>query len=277
MSDPDLIHDRVSVNALCFIGTPLRELATYWKQLRPRRVSFITNLLFDEGIEAAKAALGTGDYKVETFSHQFLAGSLQDQSLWSASRDRLSQAIEFAKTLGAKSIYMVTGGRGDGSWEQAAEWFARAIEPCIAQSKAAGVPLLVECSPPLYDHTHLAHSLRDTVILAEIANIGVCADLFACWTEAELDKTLARAAPRLHLIQIGDYVLRDMGYPCRAVPGDGAIPIKRFCESALRLGYKGAFDLELLGPRLDREGRVPAVARAAAYMGSMLQSLGVES
>jgi sugar phosphate isomerase/epimerase len=170
---------------------------------------------------------------------------------------------------------MVTGGRGDGSFEQAAEWFARAIEPCIPLAKAAGVPLLVECSPPLYDHSHLCHSLRDTVILAEHANIGVCADLFACWTEAELEKTLARAAPRLHLIQIGDYVLKDMSYPCRAVPGDGAIPIRRFCESALKVGYKGAFDLELLGPRLDREGRVPAVARAAAYMGSMLQSLGV--
>jgi sugar phosphate isomerase/epimerase len=270
------MHERVSVNALCFMGTPLRELATYWKQLDARRVSFITNVLFDEGLEAAEAALGTGDYKVETLSHQFLAGALQPrEGQWSEPRDRLSRAIEYARTLGAQSIYMVTGGRGEGSWEQAAEWFARAIEPCVAEARAAGVPLLVECSPTLYDHSHIAHSLRDAVILAETADIGVCADLFACWTEAELEQTLARASPRLRLIQIGDYVLRDMGYPCRAVPGDGAIPIRRFCESALRLGYRGAFDLELLGPRIDREGRVAAVARAAAYLGSMLKSLGV--
>jgi sugar phosphate isomerase/epimerase len=272
------MHHRISVNALCFMGTPFRELATYWKQLGAHRVSFISSLLFDEGLEAAQTALGTGDYRLETISHQFLAGALEPrEEQWREPRERLSLAIGYAKTLGAQSIYMVTGGRGEGTWEQAAQWFARAIAPCVTEAKDAGIPLLVECSPALYDHSHIAHSLRDTLILAEMANIGVCADLFACWTEAELEQTLARAMPRLHLIQIGDYVLRDMSLPARAVPGDGAIPIRRFCESAVRLGYKGAFDLELLGPRIDREGRVPAVARAAANLGSILQGLGVRS
>jgi hypothetical protein len=46
------------------------------------------------------------------------------------------------------------------------------------------------------------------------------------------------------------------------------------CEWALNAGYQGVFDLELLGPRIDEEGRVEAVARAARYMSELLDELG---
>jgi len=271
------VHDRISVNALCFLGTPFRELAEYWRELGARRIGLVTNLLFDEGLDAAQAALGTGDYEVEVFSHQFLAGHLApNEASWREPRERLSRAIEFARKLDARSIYMVTGGHGDPvlPWEEAAECFRSAIAPCVAEASAAGVKLMIECSPTVYAHSHIAHSLRDTVALAEIANIGVCIDMFACWTEAGLKETIERAIPRCHVIQVGDWKYGDRSLPARAVPGDGVIPLKRMCEWALNAGYEGAFDLELLGPRIDQEGRVKAVGRAARYMSELLDSLG---
>jgi sugar phosphate isomerase/epimerase len=62
--------------------------------------------------------------------------------------------------------------------------------------------------------------------------------------------------------------------PARAVPGDGNIPLKRIIEWLLRVGYMGAFDLELLGPRIDKEGRLSATRRAAEKTSEILTSLG---
>jgi sugar phosphate isomerase/epimerase len=76
------------------------------------------------------------------------------------------------------------------------------------------------------------------------------------------------------VIQVSDYVYGDRALPSRAVPGDGAIPLQRLLEWALAAGYKGAFDLELIGPRIDREGHLPATRRAAEEVGKVLQSLG---
>ena len=66
----------------------------------------------------------------------------------------------------------------------------------------------------------------------------------------------------------------DRSLPARAVPGDGAIPVKRMIEWILQAGYRGAFDLELIGPRIDSEGHLNAVRRSAVVVGEMLRSLG---
>ena len=91
------MHDRISINALCFMGTPFSELATYWRELGACRVGLVTSLLFEEGIDAAQAALGTGTYKVEVLSHQFLVGHLSSsEATWREPRERLSRVIEYA-------------------------------------------------------------------------------------------------------------------------------------------------------------------------------------
>ena len=46
--------------------------------------------------------------------------------------------------------------------------------------------------------------------------------------------------PRLQVVQVSDYVYGDRALPCRAVPGDGAVPFKRILEWMLGAGYKGA-------------------------------------
>ncbi len=113
-----------------------------------------------------------------------------------------------------------------------------------------------------------------SLALAEMAGIGVCIDLFGCWTEAGLRASIERAIPRCNLIQLSDYVYGDRSLPSRAVPGDGAIPLARILDWMLAAGYTGAFDLELIGPRIDQEGHLAAVRRTGDYLGKILASLG---
>ena len=266
------MHERISVNALCFFGAPLAEVAEAWRKLQPRRVSFTSPVLGGD-VAAARAVVEEGGYAVETIAHAFVEGHLDpNEASWAQPRERLSRVIDAAATLGARSIYVITGGHGSLSWEEAAECFSRAIAPCVERAEATGVALLTESATSTNAHVHIAHSLRDATTLAELAGIGVNIDVFNCWAEAGLRETIERAMPRCRLVQVSDYVYGDP--PARAVPGDGAVPLERIIGWTLEAGYEGAFDLELIGPRIEQEGRVAAARRAAEHVCALLESLG---
>jgi sugar phosphate isomerase/epimerase len=270
------MHERISAGQTSFPGANLAELATYWRELAAKRISFVSPTLLSESLAAVQLVLSEGQYKTETITHVFMPGQQlsPDEASWQTPRAQLSQLIDVAKQIDARSIYLLTGGHGSLSWEQAAEAFCTAVAPCAVQAKAAGIALLIEPASVLHADLHIAHSLRDTLALAEMADLGVCIDFFACWTEAGLRDTIERAVPRCEIVQVSDYVYGDRSLPSRAVPGDGVIPLQRLLEWVLSAGYNGAFDLELLGPRIDKEGRVPAVARAASELGKLLHTLG---
>lgn len=270
------MHERISVDSICFPGVAFRDQAEHWRTLGARRVSFISPPLLAEGAEPVKEALATGDYRVETIAHGPLTtGHLTfDEESWTEGRERVSHLIRMGAEIGAKSIYMMTGGHGALTWEEAANAFSAAVAPCLAEARAAGVWLMIENAPPTSADVTIVHSLRDAVMLAEIADVGLNIELYGCWAEAGLRASIERAMPRCGLVQVSDYVYGDRSLPARAVPGDGAIPLERLLDWVLSAGYTGAFDLELIGPRIDKEGHFDAVRRAGDHVGEILHRLG---
>ena len=62
---------------------------------------------------------------------------------------------------------------------------------------------------------------------------------------------------------------------CRALTRDQRNTfVACFLGWALDAGYAGAFDLELLGPRIDQEGRTAACRRTADWLGDFLRARG---
>lgn len=246
---------RLSVHSVTFYGATLEQLRSHWEALGVSRLSLIDTQLGEPGLPEVISAQG---YSVESVFHLF------------DTADGLRRVVDAAAGVGARVIYMLTGGRGDLTWEDAASRFCDAVQPCLDDAAAAGVALAIENASGLYADIHIAHTLRDTIELAEAAGVGVCVDLFHCWTEAHLPALLDRALPRTELIQLSDYVLGDRELPARAVPGDGAIPLETLIAQAIRGGYRHGFDLELIGPRIDREGPVEAARRACGVVSTML-------
>jgi sugar phosphate isomerase/epimerase len=266
------MHERISIHQMCFAGASLPDYVGQCRALGAQRIGFISPaLLAPGGLAEARLALANSDMAVETVAHVFRAGHLSpDPDVWRDSRESLARLIDIAAELGARSIYMLTGGHGGLSWEESADCFCAALAPCVDQAKAAGIALAIENASALYAELHIAHSLADTIMLAEMADVNVCIELFFCWAEAGLPELFERALPRCRLVQLSDYIYGDRALPARAVPGDGVIPLQRIVGSLLDAGYAGAFDLELLGPRIDAEGAYAAVARAAAHVGTIL-------
>lgn len=253
------MHDRLSVHNVTFSGESLWELNEHWRRLGLKRLSLLDFQLFDPALPPLIAEHG---YRTQAVFHAF------------SQPDDLLRVIDAAAAIHADMVYLLTGGRGPLTWEQAADRFCAAVAPCAAAARDAGVSLAIENASSLYADIHIAHSLRDTITLAEMAGLDICIDLFHCWAEADIDTLVLRALPRTRLIQLSDYVLGDRALPARAVPGDGAIPVERFLEQVLSAGYRDGFDLELIGPRIESEGRLDAARRGCETVAAMLHRLG---
>jgi len=268
-----LMHERISVNNLCFPGAPLPTDIERWRSLGARRIGIQTAKMKVEGWDPYVERLRGSGFDVETIVH-LNPNRWDDDVQVEAFTNEVLRTLAAGKVLGARTVYTTTGARGTLTWEETARRFCAAIAPCAEAARRAGIELLVEPAPTLYADLYFTHTLRDAVQLAEQAGVGVVIDLFSCWTEAQLRESIERAMPRCHLVQVGDYVIGDRALPCRAVPGDGTIPIARIVGWILEAGYRGSFDLELMGPRIDQEGHCEAVRRSAEWLGELLIRLG---
>lgn len=268
------MHPRVSLHQVAFMGEPTARFIEFCGSIGVKHCTLATPMLEQPGeLETARLALAEHGVVAACVNHAFaLHPNIEKDS--GAAAEGLLRAIAMAADLGAPSIYLVTGGRGALSWEDAAHRFAELIAPCAAAAQREGISLLVENASALNADIHMAHTLPDAVKLACIAGIGVCIELHACWMEAGLKSNLAEAMPLAGLVQVSDYVLGDRSTPCRAVPGDGAIPLEPILGDVLELGYTGLFDLELIGPRIQAEGAPSACTRAAEYLSDLLTNLG---
>jgi len=268
------MHPRVCLHQVAFVTEPTTTFIDHCREIGVGHMTLVTPLLMQPGgVEEAKAALAKGGPRATVVNHPFGNYPNLEEDTGQAT-EKLFGAIAIAETLGADRMYLVSGGRGSLSWEQAAERFAELIAPCRAIAQEKGIRLLVETASDFNVDIHIAHTLNDTIDLAEIAGIGVCIELHACWFEGNLKRKLARAMPNTGLVQVSDYVLGDRTAPCRAVPGDGAVPLERLLGDVLEAGYEGVFDLELLGPRIQEEGNRAATRRAAENLSELLTKLG---
>lgn len=264
------MHPRISLHQVALVSEPTAAFLDFCRSIEVQHCTLAAPFL--QTREDRRAARES-TVRVGCINHLFAVHpDLQDDD-GRAAADLLG-TIAIASEVNAPSIYLLTGGRGALSWEAAARRFADLLAPCRDAAQKAGVRLLVENASPLNADIHMAHTLPDAAALARIAGIGLCIELHACWSEADLRGKLAGAMPLTGLVQVSDYVPGDRSTPCRAVPGDGAIPLDAILRDVLDLGYAGLFDLELVGPRIDAEGARDACARAGRYLSDLLDRLG---
>lgn len=264
------MHPAISINTLCLPLAPLGALAEHVARIGARGITPDLERVLDFGVSRSAQAIRAAGLEVATLTHRNFGfvtpGEIE------AARERLFRSIDIAGELGTRTILMTTGGRGPLTWPQAAEAFAEAIAPCAEAARGAGIQLGIEPTSHLYSDVSIVHRLSDTVALARMAGIGVVIDLFPCWTDADIEDAIADAGPLIALVQIGDYVYGDRGLPCRAVPGDGAMPLDRLIPAIVLAGFTGWFDLEIIGPRLQAEGEDAGLRRAGEHIGKLLET-----
>jgi sugar phosphate isomerase/epimerase len=266
------MHPAISVNTLSFARGGLDELSERVARIGARGISPDLEHVVAHGVPATARLLRDAGLKVAALTHRAFAFT-PPKNVESA-RERLDRTIDIAARIGAQSIVMTTGGRGLLCWTDAADRFTEAIGPCGDKARAAGIALGVEPTSHLYADASIAHRLSDTVRIVGKAGLSVVIDLFACWIDADIDVAIAEAVPMASIVQVSDYVYGDRGLPCRAVPGDGNVPLDRLIPAIVRAGYCGYFDLEIIGPRLQAEGEEIGLRRAGDFIGALIDQAG---
>jgi sugar phosphate isomerase/epimerase len=152
--------------------------------------------------------------------------------------------------------------------------FCEAVAPVAARAQEFGVRLAVEPTNPLRTDVSFVHCVGDAIDLARMAGIGVVVDFYSAWYERHLDRLLRDNMDLVALVQIGDYKLGTFDMPHRCAIGDGDIPVERLLRLVVEAGYKGRFDLEILGPTIEREGYRAPIVRSVERASEMLDRMG---
>ena len=267
------MHPRVCVSAICTFRQDLAADLDFWARHSIDCVGVSVAKLEAFGWEEGTARVADAGLRVAN-----LIGLgpfvLTEPDRWERQRERLAQALETARALGAECVVFTTGPAGPLPWEEAADALERALAPVLVEARALGIPFAVEHTNSLRVDVGFVHSLRDVVDLARRLGTGVCMEVNACWAERGLASTIAGSMDVIRLVQVSDFKIGTLATPDRRVPGDGDIPLTRIIGQVLDAGYTGVFDLELIGPQIDAEGYESAVPRAVEALSTTLGKLG---
>jgi sugar phosphate isomerase/epimerase len=267
------VHERLSVSAVSSWSWSLDEDLQFWGRAGIDHVGLSFRKLEEAGLPAAAERVRDAGMRVSNIV-ELGWWQLDDPSTWPGQQDRLVAAVDAAAGTGARCLVITSGPAGALTWEAAADALLAALEPVSTYARDHDVLVALEHTGPLRLDLSFVTTLRDAVDLARGDRISTCMEVNSCFAERALEKTIGEARDVLAHVQLSDFVVGSLSTPDRAVPGDGDIPLERILRSLVDSGYPGAFELELVGPRIEAEGYEQAIGRGAVYLDRLLTSTG---
>jgi len=265
------VHPRLSISAVSSWQWSLDDDLRFWSSAGIDHVGLSFRKLEEAGVERAVAAIADAGLRVSNIV-ELGWWKLADRARWSRQQDRLLQAVDIARVFGA-CLVLTTGPAGTLDWDAAADALQEAVDPVRDAARAAGVVVTIEPTGPLRLDLSFVTTFRDGIDLARRTDLAVCMEVNSCFAERDLAGSIVSGADVLAHVQVSDFVIGSLCTPDRAVPGDGDIPLGRILADVLATGYRGAFELEMVGPRIEAEGYEGAIRRSMAYLDQMLGDL----
>lgn len=251
----------------------LDEDLAFWASSAIDHVGLSFRKLEEAGIDASVARLRDAGVRVSNVV-ELGWWDLANPRTWEPQRDRLQAAVDVAAALASGDasacLVLTTGPAASLQWDAAADALAEALAPVQSVARRREVPITVEHTGPLRLDLSFCTTARDGVDLARRVGTGLCLEVNSCFAERDLAGTVAGAADVLAHVQLSDFVIGSLCTPDRAVPGDGDIPLLPILEWIVVCGYSGAFELEMVGPRIEEEGYASAIARGVSYLSDLL-------
>jgi sugar phosphate isomerase/epimerase len=262
----------MSVNSVSTWTWSLDRDLEFWREHGYRHVGLLSTKLGDTAAASAKVQ-GDG-LSVSSLAVTRLF-TLGEPANWPGQQERACSLVRTGQSMGAACVYMNAGSSASRmTVEDSVEAFCTVIAPVAELAQTLGVRLAIEPSAATNHDTGCVHSLADAFYVADRTGIDVVVDLQTGWLERRLVPMVRDHLDQVALIQVNDYVVGTEVRLSRVVPGDGDIPLARLIGGILQAGYQGAFDLEILGPRIEEEGYISAVPRGAQWLSACLTELG---
>jgi sugar phosphate isomerase/epimerase len=181
--------------------------------------------------------------------------------------DDVRRGLAFAHDLGARVVVVLSGSRGGAPWDEAARRFGDAYATLVPEAAEAGLRLAIEVIHPLRQDLSFVNTLAAARALARRGGPhgGYVLDVWhSTWEPALLAVAAGDARRRIHAVQLSDVkpvTLRSMD---RALLGRGIAPLGALVAALERGGYRGFYELEIIGDDVERLGYERALRRSRA-------------
>jgi sugar phosphate isomerase/epimerase len=195
--------------------------------------------------------------------------SIDDRSRWPQQIDDVKLALDQAAGVEAACLLMSSGPPGPLSYQEAEEHYKEILAVVVPEAAARGVPLAFEHNHALRVDLGYVHSLHDALDLADDVDspfFKICFEVNNAWIERHLYDDIAHRFGRIGLVQISDFAEGTLSTPERVALGDGIIPLERILRAFVDAGYVGYFDVEIVGPDVERIGAEEMIQRSIAYL-----------
>jgi sugar phosphate isomerase/epimerase len=267
------MHPRVCVSGLCFPELSAPDALEAIAGLGAANASMTGAKVRESGAEAVTAASRRHGVKVVATTGA-LGLDLSSGQASGASLRRARQDLDLAAAVGAAAMYGLVGPRTSARWDASADAYVNAVGELVGYAADRGLTLAIEPASWLYADLTFIHSFHDAIGVAPRAGLGICLDVFHVWTEAGLREEISEHVGLIAHVQLSDMARGSRALPCRAVPGDGDVPLAAVVQWLLDAGYPGVFDCELNGPGIDAIGHHAAASQAASWLDALLKELG---
>jgi sugar phosphate isomerase/epimerase len=200
------------------------------------------NFLIDSGMQVSNVAWAGG-----------FTGS--DGRTPAESIDDASDALRLAASLNAGCLVIYAGGRNNHTFRHAGRLLRAALDELLPLAEARDVPLAIE---PMHvacaaDWTFLT-DLASVISLIDEYNspfLKLVYDVYHFPFEARQRQHLAKLAPYIGIVYLGDRSVAPTTEQDRCMLGRGRLPLRDTVSTLQRAGYNGAFDIKLIGPEIE--------------------------
>lgn len=237
-------HPRLSVDAMCTFPWSFEQDLALWSSLGVQHAGLLAFKLGDDA-DAKMERLTAAGIRASTLIVE--AFDLSEPDTWEATHVAHRWAIDLMARHGGHSIYFTPGRTTGATWRDDFKLLAEAASPTVSYARDSKVLAAIE--PSLRTSVSFVNTLRDAIDVAEETGLSLIADFGNMWMERDFRETLARAMPKVALVQISDLVIGSSRRPApggRVHLGEGELPLRRMLQDVLDSGYAGVFDLEVV-------------------------------
>lgn len=208
-------------------------------------IPVVAQIISDIGLRVSSFC--TGEFSVApTFDTR--AEALRD------ARRGLDEAAE----LGSPALVLRGGGLPQDSRDLrgAQHAVAHALNELEEHAVARGVTLALEPLHPMFtaDRGVITTVLQALEIVEELDSpaIGLAIDTYNCWWDPQLPALIERAANRIAVVQVADWVTPLAADPLlsRGMMGDGHISFSPIVDALQKAGYRGDIEVEIFNEKL---------------------------
>jgi sugar phosphate isomerase/epimerase len=159
------------------------------------------------------------------------------------------EMIAAAGRLGAECVVLVSGARAGHTFNHARRLLIAALDELGGFADQCGVRLAVQPMMRLFadDWTFLA-TIDETLGVLDACRypeVGMVFDVYHLWREPKLLERIRRIAPRVALVQLGDWHREPHSRYDRGMIGDGRIPLAEIVHAFTDSGYTGHFEISI--------------------------------